>query len=104
LRGPNSELAGSTRIRHLGARKSFPMVKKRVDCEDCRYLKRAPYEVPRTGCWHPDFMQQRQKDAFLDEQQIPGDHEKINLRGDCPKWEPKAAKLSFWKRMLAGEF
>jgi len=80
------------------------MVKKRVDCEDCRYLQRAPYEAPRTGCWHADFMQQRQKDAFLDEQQIPGDHEKINLRGDCPKFEPKGARLSFWKRMLAGEF
>jgi hypothetical protein len=80
------------------------MVKKRVDCEDCLHLKRAPYEASRTGCWHPDFMQQRQKDAFLDEQQIPGDHEKINLRGDCPKWEPKPKKLSFWKRMLAGQF
>jgi hypothetical protein len=79
-------------------------VKKRVDCEDCQHLKRAPFEAARTGCWHPDFMEQRQKDAFLDEQQIPGDHEKINLRGDCAKFEAKAPKRSFLKRMLAGDF
>ena len=80
------------------------MVKKRVECRDCTHFKAAPYDAPRTGCWHPDFMQQRQKDAFLDEQQIPGDHEKINLRGDCAKFEARADKRSFLQRMLADEF
>jgi hypothetical protein len=80
------------------------MVKKRVECRDCRHFKLAPYDAPRTGCWFPDYMQQRQKDAFLKEQEIPGDHEKINLRGDCPAFDPRPLKRSFWKRMLAGEF
>jgi hypothetical protein len=82
----------------------LPMVKKKVDCQDCRYFKRAPYEASRTGCWFPDFMQAKQKDAFLQEQEVPGDHEKINLRGDCTKFEARQPKRSFWKRMLAGEF
>jgi hypothetical protein len=80
------------------------MVQKKVECRDCRYFKEAPYDAPRTGCWFPDFMPQKQKDAFLKEQEIPGDNEKINLRGDCPKWSPRAPKRSFWQRMLAGEF
>ena len=80
------------------------MVKKRVECKDCRYFKEAPYEASRTGCWYPEFMEQTQKDAFLKQQELPGDHEKINLRGDCAKWEQRPAKRSFWKRMMAGEF
>jgi hypothetical protein len=80
------------------------MVKKKVDCRDCRHFKRAPYEAPRTGCWFPEFMEQTQKDAFLREQEIPGEHEKLNLRGDCAKFEPRAPRRSFWRRMMAGEF
>jgi len=80
------------------------MVKKKVECRDCRHFREAPYDAPRTGCWHPEFMEQTQKDAFLKEQEIPGNHEVINLRGDCAKFEKRAAKLSFWKRMMAGEF
>ena len=80
------------------------MVKRKVECKDCRWFREAPYEAPRTGCWHPEFMQQKQKDAFLQQQEIPGNHEAINLRGDCAKFEARAPKLSFWKRMLAGEF
>ncbi len=80
------------------------MVQKKVECRDCRYFKEAPYDAPRTGCWFPDFMPQKQKDAFLKEQEIPGDHEKINLRGDCSAFSPRAPKRSFWRRMLAGEF
>jgi hypothetical protein len=80
------------------------MVKKRVECKDCRHFRTAPYEAPRTGCWFPEFMQQKQKDAFLKEQEIPGNHEVINLRGDCAKFEQRAPKRSFWKRMMAGEF
>jgi hypothetical protein len=79
-------------------------VTKKVACRDCRYFKRAPYEAPRTGCWFPEFMQQTQKDAFLKEQEIPGDPEQLNLRGDCAKFDARAPKLSILKRMLAGEF
>ena len=80
------------------------MVTKKVECVDCRWFREAPYDAPRTGCWFPDFMQQKQKDAFLQQQEIPGNHEVINLRGDCEKFERRAAKRGFWKRMLAGEF
>jgi hypothetical protein len=80
------------------------MVTKKVECRDCRYFKRAPYEAPRTGCWFPEFMQQTQKDAFLKEQEIPGDPETLNLRGDCAKFDARAPRLSILKRMLAGEF
>ena len=41
---------------------------------------------------------------LLTEQEIPGDHRKINLRGDCPKFALRPKKRSFWQRMLAGEF
>ncbi len=74
---------------------------KKVECKNCRHFRQAPYQAPRTGCWHPDFMVVRQKDRFLDEQQIPGDHRKINLRGDCPKYEPRASRPGLWKRLLA---
>ena len=80
------------------------MVMKKVHCRDCRHFREAPYDAPRTGCYFPDFMPQKQKDNFLKEQEIPGDHRKINLRGDCPKFAARPRKRSFWQRMLAGEF
>ena len=84
----------------LFRRESEPeMVMKKVDCRDCRHFKRAPYDAPRTGCYFPDFMVAKQKDAFLKEQEIPGDHRKINLRGDCPKFEAHAKKPSLWQRL-----
>jgi hypothetical protein len=42
-----------------------------------------------------------QKERFLDEQQVPGDARKINLRGDCPKFEKRAPRAGLWKRLLA---
>ena len=80
------------------------MVTKKVDCRDCRWLKLAPYEAPRTGCYFPDFMPGKQKDAFLKEQEQPGDHRKLNLRGDCAKFEQRTAKKGFWKKLLSNEF
>lgn len=71
-----------------------------VRCEDCVHFRRAPYEAPRTGCYHPDNMKVKQKEAFLDQQQQPGDHEKINLRGDCAQFEARPVALPFWKRLL----
>ena len=41
-----------------------------------------------------------QKDAYLNQQQLPGDHEKLNLKGDCEKFEARPAQLPLWKRML----
>ena len=76
------------------------MVTKKVDCRDCRHFKQAPYQAPRTGCYFPDFMVSKQKDAFLKQQEIPGDHRKINLRGDCAKFEPHAKKPSLWDRLV----
>lgn len=90
----------------LSAPKGKPMVMvtKKVHCADCLHFKQAPYDAPRTGCYFPDFMPVKQKDAFLKEQEIPGDHRKINIRGDCPKFEARAKRRTFWQRMLAGEF
>jgi hypothetical protein len=81
-----------------------PGTMTRVECRDCVHFREAPYAAPRTGCWHPDNMKQRQTDAFLKEQEIPGDHEKINLRGDCPRFERRPRKRSFWRRLMAREF
>jgi hypothetical protein len=74
---------------------------KKVECKNCRHFRRAPYDAPRTGCWLPEFMVVKQKDRFLDEQQIPGDHRRINQHGDCPKYEARAARPGLWKRLLA---
>jgi hypothetical protein len=79
------------------------MVTKKVDCADCRHFKRAPYEAPYTGCYHPELMVAKQKDMFLKQQELPGDHRKINLRGDCAKFEQRAKKRPFWRRLLAIE-
>ena len=72
----------------------------KVRCQDCIHFRRAPYEANRTGCWHPDNMPQKHKESFLDQQQQPGNHEKINLRGDCPQYEAKPAKPPFWKGLV----
>jgi len=75
--------------------------KNRVHCSDCIYFRAAPHQARISGCFKDTNMPGRQKEAFLDEQQVPGDHEKINLRGDCPDFEAKPAKVSLWKRLLA---
>lgn len=73
---------------------------KKVLCKNCRHFLEAPYEAPHTGCWHPDNMTVKQKLAYLDEQRKPGDHERINLRGNCEQFEQKPGKLTFWERIL----
>jgi hypothetical protein len=80
------------------------MVTKKVECRDCRHFRAAPFQAPRTGCYHPDNMQAKQKDLFLKEQELPGDHRKINLRGDCATFEVRPAKPSLWKRLAAKGF
>lgn len=72
-----------------------------VDCKDCKHLRRAPFEARLEGCYHPELMRAKQKDAFLDEQQIPGNHEKVNLRGDCEHFEAAAKPTRWWQRLLS---
>lgn len=70
-------------------------------CEACEHFRVAPYEARVEGCYLPSNMSQRQTDAFLDEQQIPGDHRKINLRGNCPDFAEKPVRLGLWRRLMA---
>jgi len=72
----------------------------KVYCKACRWYREAPYEANITGCWHPENMKVTQKEAFLDQQQQPGDHKKINLRHDCPRYEVKPARPSLLERLL----
>jgi hypothetical protein len=70
-------------------------------CVDCRHFRAAPYQARRDGCYHPSNMTGKQKDAFLDEQQMPGDHERINARGDCAQFEALPARPSLLRRILS---
>jgi hypothetical protein len=79
-------------------------VETKVECANCAHFRQAPWDAPYTGCWHPDNMRQRQSDRFLKQQELPGDHTKINLRGDCAQYAARPKRPSFWRRMLAGEF
>jgi hypothetical protein len=73
----------------------------RISCTNCIHFRTAPYDAPRTGCWHKDNLVVKQKDAYLDEQQVPGDHRRINLRGDCAQFEARVPKLSLLKRLFS---
>ncbi len=73
----------------------------KVDCRACKHFRSRPYEARVAGCYLEKNMPSKQKQAFLDEQQIPGDHEKINFHGDCPDYAARTQKPSFWKRLLA---
>lgn len=43
----------------------------------------------------------KQKEAFLDEQQTPGDHRRINMNADCEQFEDVPAKPSLFKRLFS---
>ena len=70
------------------------------DCKNCTHFKKAPWEANKTGCWHSENMEMSLGAAFNDEQQAPGNHRKLNLRGDCDKFEARAAAPSFIERFL----
>jgi len=70
------------------------------DCKTCAHFKQAPWDAAKTGCWHPDNMDTKLGAAFNDEQQLPGNHVKLNLRGDCAQFEQRAAAPSFMERFL----
>jgi len=76
------------------------MTEKR-DCRLCKHFRSAPYEARIEGCYFPGNMKSKQGAFYLDEQQIPGKHEVINRRGDCPDYAARPAKLPIWKRLFA---
>jgi len=73
----------------------------RADCHRCVHFRAAPYQAKFEGCYLEKNMVSKQKQACLDEQQLPGDHVKINLRGDCPDFQQRAQKPSLWQRLWA---
>jgi hypothetical protein len=77
------------------------MTNQKVHCERCRHFRAAPYEARLPGCYLPDNMASKQSARYLDEQQLPGDHEVINRKGDCKDFEARPAKAPLWKRLFA---
>lgn len=72
----------------------------KVRCQDCKHFRSAPYEARVAGCYFPDNMPAKQSATYLDEQQQPGDHERINRNGDCPDFAARERKPSLWRRLL----
>jgi len=75
-----------------------------VECQHCVHFRKLPGDTVwkrRTGCYHPQNMEQTQSDFALKAQEIPGDHEKLNLRGDCPLYEARRRRGSLLSRLLA---
>jgi hypothetical protein len=75
-----------------------------VECKDCRYFRAYPGDTVwkrRTGCYHPDLMEQKQADPFLKAQEVPGNHEKLNLRGDCAKFAAAPRRRSVLSRLIS---
>ena len=72
----------------------------KVLCKNCVHFREAPYSANITGCWHPDHMRVRQTDPVLDQQQIPGDHKRINLRSNCSTFEADPNRGGWFRRLL----
>lgn len=70
-----------------------------VDCGKCVHFREAPYQARLTGCYLPDNMVSKQDAAYLNQQQTPGNHEKINIRGDCPDFEIREERAPWWQRL-----
>lgn len=75
------------------------MSQPKVDCHTCQHFRGAPYESKFEGCYLEKNMVSKQKQACLDEQQLPGDHRQINRMGDCADHLPRAARPSLWQRL-----
>jgi hypothetical protein len=71
------------------------------DCRACRHFRSAPYEAKFEGCYLEKNMVSKQKQACLDEQQLPGDHRKLNLRGSCPDFAAVERRSALWRRLWA---
>lgn len=73
---------------------------EKVECSHCVHYRSAPYQARIDGCYFPGNMPGKQSAPYLDEQQLPGDHDKINRKGDCPDYEAREAKAPWWRRIL----
>jgi len=73
---------------------------EKVDCRHCKHFRAAPYEARLEGCYLPGNMSSKQSAAYLDEQQLPGRHDKLNRNGDCPDFVAREQKPSLLKRLL----
>lgn len=65
-----------------------------VDCKDCQHFRQLPGDTVwkrRTGCYHPELMEQKQSEAVHAAQEIPGDHRKLNGDGKCAKFSARRA-------------
>jgi hypothetical protein len=74
-----------------------------VECKDCIHFRKLPGDSTfrrRTGCYHPQLMEQKSSEPFNAAQDIPGNHELINLRHDCAKFEARPRKSAV-ARLLA---
>lgn len=74
-----------------------------VDCNDCQHFRQLPGDTVwkrRTGCYHPELMEQKQADPVLAAQEIPGDHRKLNADGMCAKFSARRAG-SLVSRLIA---
>ncbi len=81
-----------------------PSAQGGVKCADCVHFRQRLGDTPwkrKSGCYHPELLEQSQTDRFLKEQVVPGNHEKINLKGDCAKFQARAPRQSLVQRLLA---
>jgi hypothetical protein len=74
---------------------------KRAVCQLCIHFRSAPYEARLEGCYLPKNMVSKQSARYLDEQQLPGDHEVINRLGDCPDYERRPARKGLLQRIFS---
>lgn len=92
------------RLRALGRELPGRRARLMVDCKDCQHFRELPGDTVwkrRTGCYFPDFMEQKQADPFLAAQEVPGDHEKLNGDGNCAKFSARR-QGSLMSRLIAG--
>jgi hypothetical protein len=75
-----------------------------VECKHCKWFRALPGDTVwkrRTGCYHPQNMEQKLADRVLQAQEIPGDHEKLNLNRDCALFEAAPRRGSMITRLLS---
>jgi hypothetical protein len=73
---------------------------EKAECRNCVHFRSAPYEARVVGCYLAGNMESKQSARYLDEQQLPGNHDKINRNGDCPDYQAREVKAPWWQRIL----
>lgn len=76
------------------------MNRAKHECRNCVHFRSAPYQARLEGCYFEGNMKSKQKERYLDEQQLPGDHRVINRDGDCADFAAQAQPVSIWRRLL----